>query len=238
MSLGADHSGPDEPERPLAAEYVLGVLDAAERRLAEDRLAREPAFAAEVAFWESRLGPLADDVAPVTPPAALWTRIEASLPRTGSVAPVRPSLWNSLAFWRTLSVGSLGLAAAALAALLFPPTTAQMPMPMVARLGPASGGTSFVAAIDPARRAVMIIPAALAASDPRVPELWVVPADGIPRSLGVFDPARPAAINVPDALLPQLTREAALAVSLEPPGGSPTGRPTGPVVAQGTLTTF
>jgi hypothetical protein len=39
-----------------AAEYVLGVLDASQRRAAERRIGRDPAFAQEVAFWEERLG--------------------------------------------------------------------------------------------------------------------------------------------------------------------------------------
>jgi anti-sigma-K factor RskA len=41
---------------------------------------------------------------------------------------------------------------------------------------------------------------------------------------------------VPAALKDRLSATAALAVSLEPPGGSPTGLPTGPVIASGKLT--
>ena len=51
----------------IAAEYVLGVLGAEERREVERRLLAEPALAAEVAFWESRLNGLTDAVAPVEP---------------------------------------------------------------------------------------------------------------------------------------------------------------------------
>jgi anti-sigma-K factor RskA len=42
-------------------------------------------------------------------------------------------------------------------------------------------------------------------------------------------------IKVPKDLLPEVNKEAVLAVSVEPPGGSPTGQPTGPVIANGKL---
>jgi hypothetical protein len=62
-----------------AAEYVLGVLDADARRAAERRIARDMVFAREVAFWEERLGGLADAVPEVAPPADGWACIEAGL---------------------------------------------------------------------------------------------------------------------------------------------------------------
>ena len=81
-----------------AAEYVLGVLSVEDRRKAEFRIASEPRFAAEVAFWEARLGGLADAVPPVQPPAKVWDRIEARL--SASLAPerARSGIWNSLSF--------------------------------------------------------------------------------------------------------------------------------------------
>ena len=56
----SDLGAGDEDDRgpPSAAEYVLGVLSAHERRAVEQRITREPAFAREVAFWEERLGDL------------------------------------------------------------------------------------------------------------------------------------------------------------------------------------
>ena len=77
----SDSGARDEDDRgpPSAAEYVLGVLSAHERRAVEQRIAREPAFAREVAFWEERLGGLAEGIAPVRPPASAWARIEAAL---------------------------------------------------------------------------------------------------------------------------------------------------------------
>jgi anti-sigma factor RsiW len=70
---------PADGGKLIAAEYVLGVLGAEERREVERRLAQEPALASEVAFWEERLTGLADAVAPVSPPQATWSRIETAI---------------------------------------------------------------------------------------------------------------------------------------------------------------
>lgn len=232
-----DHSGDDE--RLLAAEYVLGVLEADERRRAENRIARDRVFAGEVAFWEDRLGGLAHGIAPVTPPARAWDRIEAALGRPAR--PARRGLWHSLAFWRTLAFGSTGLAIGSFAALLAvailrPPLPAQAPL--VAALGATAGQPGFVAAVAPDRQSLMIVPAALGTAEQRVPELWIIPADGRPRSLGLINRNEPVRVTVPAELIGHVGAESTLAVSLEPPGGSPTGQPTGPVIAHGKLTSL
>jgi len=69
----------------LAAEYVLGTLDAAERAGFERRLAgSEPARRA-VEEWTRRLGPLALASGDVEPPAGLWDRIEERIASQGRV---------------------------------------------------------------------------------------------------------------------------------------------------------
>ena len=68
----------------------------------------------------------------------------------------------------------------------------------------------------------------------RSAELWVIAGDGVPHSLGLL-PASGGSMPVGAANRPRLAAGVTLAVSLEPIGGSPTGLPTGPVVAKGTL---
>ena len=94
-----------------AAEYALGVLNAAQRRAAERRIGRDPAFAREVAFWEERLGGLASAIPEVAPPHGLWSRIEAGLGRAAGAHGERVGLWRSLNFWRGLALGASALAA-------------------------------------------------------------------------------------------------------------------------------
>ena len=90
----------------IAAEYVLGVLGAEERREVERRLAQEPALASEVAFWEERLGGIADAVAPVTPPPNAWSRIEAAVAASADRRQSSSSLWQNVAFWRGFGLGA------------------------------------------------------------------------------------------------------------------------------------
>ena len=66
-------------------------------------------------------------------------------------------------------------------------------------------------------------------------ELWVIPADGTPRSIGLLPGADPMHMQVAAPMARQLAEGATLALSVEPTGGSPTGLPTGPVIAAGKL---
>jgi anti-sigma-K factor RskA len=216
----------------IAAEYVLGVLDAQERRAFERRLSQEPALASEVAFWERRLGAFAAEVAPVSPPTRAWARIEHTV---RAPTPVRAGLWDSLSFWRAFAIGASGLAAASLVALVYVAQPVAPRTPLVASLDASGGQAGFLAAVTPGGTSVMVVPAALARVDQRVLELWLISPGERPRSLGLIDPARPVRVNIPVELVPRMRADAVLAVSLEPPGGSPTGQPTGPVIANGKL---
>ncbi|MGZ8322640.1 MAG: anti-sigma factor [Rhodoplanes sp.] len=69
----------DEDRAGLAAEYVLGTLDAAEREQAEQQIRSDTAFAALVQDWERRLGELHAMVDPVPPPPELWMAIQGRL---------------------------------------------------------------------------------------------------------------------------------------------------------------
>jgi anti-sigma-K factor RskA len=231
MSDG-DTIGPADEGRILAAEYVLGVLGAAERREVERRLADEPALATEVAFWEERLGGLADAVAPVTPSPETWSRIETRLAAPSAAA--SPGLWQSLAFWRSFAIGSGAVAAACVAALVYVGTLPSVRGPLMATLNQTgSGQPGFLATVS-ADGTLTIIPAALLTTDPRAMQLWLIPKGDRPHSLGLVEQGKPISLKIP-AELADRTKEATLAVSLEPPGGSPTGLPTGPVIAAGPL---
>jgi anti-sigma-K factor RskA len=232
MSDAFDHNLPEDAL--IAAEYALGVLDGADRFAAQERIARDRAFALLVAEWEERLAPWAAEIEEVAPPPQVWDRIAATLPQP---AP-RTGLWQSLAFWRGLSLAAGALAAACMAALIyagiqFGPGTP--PEPLVASID-GGGRHYFVATIDTIRGNIAVSPAAYAVDATRVPELWLIPADGRPRSLGLLQAERVITIALSRELKALATRDTVLAVSLEPPGGSPTGQPTGPVIGAGKLT--
>jgi anti-sigma-K factor RskA len=106
---------------------------------------------------------------------------------------------------------------------------------LVATLVGDDGAALISAAYDPARGAVVLAPAAHPSLAGKSPELWVIEGKAPPRSLGVVDMDAPSARGIDKARLAGLKPGSVLAVSIEPAGGSPTGQPTGPVVAKGTL---
>ena len=213
-----------------AAEYALGVLAGAERDVAAQRVARDRVFAALAAAWEERFAPWAAEIPEVAPPPHVWERIAAQLPgaeRRG------PRFWQSLVFCRSFGIVS-ALAAACLAVLLYLSSGSQQVALFASIEG--SGERIFVAAIDAKRAAIAVVPATYRADPTRVPELWLIPSGGKPLPLGVLPADRLTQIGIPATIADQVRRGATLAVSLEPPGGSPTGQPTGPVIGSGTLT--
>jgi len=237
MSDAAEH--PDM----LAAEYVLGVLDASARAEAQARLAADPAFAEEVTYWEARLGPLAEDTAPVEPSPEMWARVEAA---TATVAPssYTPRAANDderrVRFWRAWAVGASGLAAASLALAVFvgtrpapAPVQAQPATPMVATLAADGGVTAVMIAYDPKSGALWVAPAGPMGPGSAVPHLWLMEPDGGVRLVGAIDASKPAKHNLPKALAQEAARAKGLAVSMEPAGTTPTTGPNGPVVAAG-----
>ncbi|MBS0331686.1 MAG: anti-sigma factor [Proteobacteria bacterium] len=228
----------------FAAEHALGVLNSVERRQAEERMAADPAFAAEVEAWRERLMPMVDTAVGIAAPQALWLRIERSLGANDNQEAIR-----GVRFWRGATAGSLTLAAASIAAAVM---VANQPIKtVVAPTGLAQGQLLdaslvsqtgapvplFVAAYDPARKALIVTSLVTPNNDPaHVHELWVIPADGKPRPLGILEPGKTKAIPMPEKYLPSLAAGSALAVSVEPPGGSPkVDVPTGPITAVGKL---
>jgi anti-sigma-K factor RskA len=226
----SDITAPVPEDDLLAAELALGVLTSAERSAAQVRAAREPSFAAMVAAWEQRLAPWAAEIDEVAVAANIWDRIAASLPAQNKSA----GWWQSLALWRGLSLATGALAAACIAGLIYL-GNAPYSKPLTAGID-GDGRRHFVATIDTRAGNIAVVPAAYSADATREPELWLIPADGKPRPLGMLRADRAVTIRIPSDLAALTVGDAVLAVSLEPPGGSPTGSPTGPVIATGKLT--
>jgi anti-sigma-K factor RskA len=145
----------------------------------------------------------------------------------------RTGFWQSLVFWRSFGMVS-ALAAACLAVLLYLSMGSQQAALVASIEG--EGQRIFVASVDVKHATVTVMPVAYRPDPTRVPELWLIPSGAKPLPLGVLTADRTAQIAIPPALAAQARRDAILAVSLEPPGGSPTGQPTGPVIGSGKLT--
>jgi anti-sigma-K factor RskA len=220
----------------LAAELAFGLLDPGDRALAETRMA-EPAFAARARHWTDHAATLLEGGEAVPSPA-LWAAILASLPSKGDRRTV-DDVRSSLRFWRAAT--GLSVAAALVLAILAmehrpmpppagPPAIAKATPSLIATLTE-KGGAVVTISFDPASRRLISAPSGLALHG-RTAELWIIPGDGTPRSLGIIAASAPGVIRAP-AAGHLIAVGATMAISVEPQGGSPTGLPTGPVILTG-----
>lgn len=230
---------PTDPEARdmLAAEYVLGTLDARAAAAVEAALAADPALAGAVAAWTRRLAPLTRLAPQAAPPPDLWDRIEARLPGAAPAARPAPPAPRRSRFWQGWAIGA-SLAAAVFAGLAFLPRAekpAYMTVLVSDRAAPA-----WIAQADPTG-GITLAAVRPAFGDPqpstpdgRVMQLWGLrPGETAPTSLALL-PRTPGRISIPaPALRP--VNNMLIEISLEPEGGSPTGRPTGPILFYGRL---
>jgi anti-sigma-K factor RskA len=227
----------------LAAEYALGLLTDDDLRQARELFESDPEFRSAVARWSGRLAPMLDEIDEAAPPPGLWQSIESRLPASRSPSNVI-ILQRRVSRWRAASAAMTALAAS-LAIILVArpgPRPLQPPSPvptapMVAMLGD-SGAAKLVATWTPDKSMLVVAASAAMPLDrSHSHELWVIPEGGKPRSLGTMPAGRHMMMHVPRTLSGMFRTGATLAVSLEPAGGSPTGLPTGPVLAAGQLET-
>lgn len=220
---------PDDPrvKEVLAGEYVLGTLSASERDQLDQQRHQDRELDAAIHEWQDALLPLAALATPIEPPPRLWTRLERSL-RLGPIeAPWWQRVWGSLAWWRGLSLGAMS-AAAVLAAVL----VTQGPVPearfMVVLVAPQDKVPGWVVQVGDDRRVSLIPLGTMAVPADKALQFWTKADDWQgPVSLGLIQPGKKTQIDL--TRLPQLQNNQLFELTLEPPTGSPTNRPTGPI---------
>jgi len=228
MTQAGDHT---EDDIALVGEYALHLLDAQSRLAFEKRLLNDATLRRLLRDWDEGLISLADDISPVAPPAHLKGAIEARL----FGAPAKPGFsWGRLFGSRGIALGLVALLAVSTyfgTALLKSP---QGPT-FVAEIAAEDRALVVEVRFDPGAGEIGINRIAGAAAAGRALELWLI-ADGAsaPVSLGVLPASGQAVLPVPVALRNAMIG-ATLAISDEPPGGSPTGAPTGAVLAVGKI---
>jgi len=213
-----------------AAELALGVLEGEDRADALRRVLADPAFAREVDRWRDHFAVLFDH----WPDAAAPPRVERRV-MTG-IAPDRVAG----RFWPAVAITASAMAAVLTGVLILRPSPAMSPpfaaagsaITLVASLAPTRGGAAIPAIYDAGRQEIQIGAAALAEPG-RAEELWIIPADGVPRSLGLLSASSRTTVQLTPAHRALIDAKVKLALSSEPAGGSPTGRPTGAILASG-----
>lgn len=220
----------------LASEYALGTLKGGARRRFESQLPHSLLLRRAVAEWQDRLTPMAQFAPRAQPSAQVWQNLvrELKLQQVGERRATPRNWKSSLAFWR-----GLGLVSTALATLL-------VAVLVTKQVGPAAPPPSYIAMLaddqstpiafvtgnpHQHRMTVKLVAHQNVANDKSL-ELWAVPKQGAPRSLGLLASDGSITLPLPDNATPQ--EFGLLAVSLEPKGGSPKADgPTGPIIFKG-----
>lgn len=221
----------------MAAELALGVLEGEERAEALRHTLRNPDFAAMVQAWQDRLDPLGEGFVEAPPPN-LWPAIEAKLDNSSVSQRV-----FGMRFWRDTAVAAGAIAACLAAVLVFSgsamrsPKSAPEPTPITIAQIVGAQGVQLTARIDAESRRLTIRADRLPGT-PLKPELWVIPDDGVPRSLGLIAPDGITQVTLSAQIKPFLVDGAALAVSLEDPASAPHSAPSSAPIALGRISSI
>lgn len=235
---------PTDEADVLAAELALGLLEGPELAAALERQIGDPAFARAVLRWRDHFALLAHDVPEVAPPPGAAQRVIAAVRGTASPAravPLRP-VSRAVRWWQAAALAGGALAAGLAGVLVMrpatPPPVATAPAApqLVAALKGKDDAQTLLVSVDATQR--VRIAGRLAVPAGRVAQLWLIAGEAPPRSLGLLRAEADAHLRLQAALPAGLAQGAVLAISIEPEGGSPTGLPTGPVVASGPVQTI
>ena len=222
------------PEQDLlAAELALGLLDGTERAEALRLCLSDPAFARAVDAWSIRLSPLLDSVPPVVAPERAWHAVAArigAVPQLANDATVR-----QLRHWRRGAL-LLGAIAACLALFLVvrPAKIPGSPSVGVSQLADASGAAILGVAYDRQHGTLRLSQTSIGTAT-KMPELWIIPSDGKPRSLGLLAQDTKS-IHVSREMQIFFENGATLAITLEDPGTAPHEAPSSTPILTGKIT--
>jgi anti-sigma-K factor RskA len=203
----------------LAAEYALGTLTGAARRSFERRRARDPFVARRVRAWEDRFAVLALRLAPVAPSPSVWTAIE------------RRTVGSTLAGgWRALAAAIAAVAVLGFGWVIWQELRPREPQ-ATAVLATESGTALWRVAYAADGESIEVEAVGrVEYPEARARELWALPPDAAPVSLGLMPASGEVRLALDDRQRAALALAPNVAVSDEPAGGSPTGAPTGAVL--------
>lgn len=222
---------PATAQHALAAEYVLGTLRGRARQRFETLVQDDRELANAVRAWEDWLTPLSERVQPVEPPERVWRAIEARISPRAAAAPA--GFFSSLGFWRGLG---MALTVALVALLVLFPSAPPAPdkATMVAVLATPEADPRMVIERHAGKLMVKMVKPWADMPNQDL-ELWAIPKDGKPRSLGLVAYNKDSEVRLPN-LDEKLAGTVAFAISREPAGGSknPDG-PSGPVICSGPI---
>lgn len=215
-----------ELRRALAADYAIGLMPLTARRRFESLLLDDPSLRRELAQWQESLVGLTSSLEPQDVPERVWQAIVARIDPQELHVPARRPFWN----WLRLTAVACSLVLAGILGVIYTRDTASFNATLVA------SNQLPALAVQAYDRYLKVEPLALASVEPgRSLELWAIPADGVPVSLGVIPNDGKGRVDLSERQRTLIGTPTTLAITLEPQGGSPSGKPTGPVLYKGKL---
>lgn len=224
-----------------AAEYVLGTLPATERSAVQQQRLADAELDALINAWEDRLSPLLEQLSEAEPRAAVLDAIQAEL---DALTPT-PTLPATTARQQSSLLADLerrvrrwqwgtaaGFAAAMLSLMLWFGQSPVPPEPFVAVFQQDDQQPAFLMSVDMATRELKVQAISATGVPGRTYQLWIKadPLGPTPQSLGLVDSIQQPTRKQLSQFDPELLKHATFGISVEPPGGSPTGQPTGPAI--------
>jgi anti-sigma-K factor RskA len=224
----------------IADEYVLGLLNEADAAKVEAEIEQNAALADAVAEARERFLPLDTGIEPVSVAPALWDAIEAKLadeartsaPSTAAVSAARVAgNDNARSGWRAAALSAMAASLILAGGLVWSMTRVAEPLVVAVLLNEAGEVQAVVEDFGNDTASVRLL------TDFVVPEnktmqVWTLPSREMgPMSLGLLRDAHSARLS--GSALPRPQDTQLYEITLEQAGGSPSGRPTGPILAKG-----
>lgn len=225
----------------IADEYVLGLLSEADVAEVENEIERNSTLATAVAEARERFLPLDTNVDPAVLSPVLWQAIDARLPEqatmeTPSIAFVSPRVPtagndNIRSGWRSAAISAIAASLILAVGLVWSVTRSVEPLVVAVLVNEAGEVQAVVEDFGNDTASIRLL------TDFNVPEektmqVWTLPSREMgPMSLGLLEDAHSARLS--GSTLPKPQDAQLYEITLEQAGGSPTGRPTGPILAKG-----
>lgn len=222
----------------MVAEFVLGTLPKHERDNLQKRRKSDPELENLIRQWEERLGRLAMETPEVPPSPDLFPRIERALDQLDGHRDVPAPADNVVALRRQLRRWRWSTALSSVAALvlvtllLIQPDPADTEQSFVAVFQHNDEQPAFLLSVDLQNRRLDIRPITAEPLADKSYQLWIKDDElgPNPRSVGVLGEGFTLGDGALKDYDPELLKRATFGISVEPPGGSPTGQPTGPAI--------
>jgi anti-sigma-K factor RskA len=218
----------------IADEYVLGLLEAADAAEIEVAMERDADLRAAIAASRERFLPLDTRVSPAAATEELWQRIEAALPaqdRSSSASGIANANDNRKNGWRLAAISAIAATFVLAIGLAYSVTRTVEPLVVAVLINEAGEVQAVVEDFGNEQATIRLLADFTVPRDKTI-QVWTLPSREMgPISLGLIDGMRSARLDGP--ALPTPRNDQLYEITLEQAGGSPTGRPTGPILAKG-----